>query len=357
MSSLPPSTTVASRPKIRDRLKGWLRQISLAFFFIEERKGARTVTDAEFRSDWVEVLTKMRTESEKSSAASQGGFDEFKDRYFADWKRVREMVQHEDALINNRMTWMLSANAFLFVSFYSLLTLRDNPAFESENDTRLLMVLIVLVCLIGMRVCWHVRHTLGLAYRQISQARLWWYKRFEDNCHTFQGEEPQERTFLDALGHELQSVVKLFHASEQTNLSPRFPGQTQEWYKHPSLVGDDIFPDYPGWLRFSIPSGFILLWVVALVVSLLILEVPDTRALKIHSIVNISFNAEANGGGAAEKPLTGEVTSLDKDWIEVKPLAPSSSPIDIPHANIRQIDVTGDKGANETNTFLCFPIC
>ncbi|MEM9978375.1 MAG: hypothetical protein AAF808_12185 [Cyanobacteria bacterium P01_D01_bin.2] len=58
--------------------------------------------------------TKYRKESNLS-------FNEFENREYADWKRIRSAVEHENALINYRQTWLLTSQAFLLTAFGSLL--------------------------------------------------------------------------------------------------------------------------------------------------------------------------------------------------------------------------------------------
>jgi|SRR5689334_6706485 len=44
-------------------------------------------------------------------------WDEFHDPEIVNWKRVRAAIEHENTLTNNRFTWLLSSQAFLFAAF------------------------------------------------------------------------------------------------------------------------------------------------------------------------------------------------------------------------------------------------
>ena len=44
-------------------------------------------------------------------------WDEFHDQEIVNWKRVRAAIEHENTLTNNRFTWLLSSQAFLFAAF------------------------------------------------------------------------------------------------------------------------------------------------------------------------------------------------------------------------------------------------
>jgi hypothetical protein len=41
-------------------------------------------------------------------------FDEFKDEELVNWRRIRTSVEHENILINHRLSWLFSSQAFLF---------------------------------------------------------------------------------------------------------------------------------------------------------------------------------------------------------------------------------------------------
>jgi hypothetical protein len=43
-------------------------------------------------------------------------WDEFKDEQIVDWRRIRASLEHEDRLINHRLTWLLSFEALLFAA-------------------------------------------------------------------------------------------------------------------------------------------------------------------------------------------------------------------------------------------------
>ncbi|BBO33243.1 hypothetical protein [Lacipirellula parvula] len=47
----------------------------------------------------------------------EAGWDEFHDIAIVNWKRIRTSIEHENLLVNHRITWLIASQAFLFAAF------------------------------------------------------------------------------------------------------------------------------------------------------------------------------------------------------------------------------------------------
>jgi len=47
---------------------------------------------------------------------------ESEDREYADWKRIRAAIEHENLLTNARMTWLLTTEAVFFAAYTTTIT-------------------------------------------------------------------------------------------------------------------------------------------------------------------------------------------------------------------------------------------
>jgi hypothetical protein len=72
---------------------------------------------------------------------------------------LREEIRHEDNLINQRLSWLVSSQAFLLTGF--AITLNSPVHFRSESYERLSLALVqwlpiagVLICLINYLTIW-----------------------------------------------------------------------------------------------------------------------------------------------------------------------------------------------------------
>lgn len=59
------------------------------------------------------------------------------------WDRAREMIKHENELINQRLSWMFAAQAFLFAAFLIGVKAAVDPDIQDTLD-RILMVFFLL---------------------------------------------------------------------------------------------------------------------------------------------------------------------------------------------------------------------
>lgn len=91
-----------------------------------------------------------------------------------DWYRVRAGIEHEDSLINHRLTWLFTSQAFLFTAFVFvfLASMKDEP----KNDYRTLFLLFLLVLgIVGATISFWIHTKLYAAEVQLTKLREWWF--------------------------------------------------------------------------------------------------------------------------------------------------------------------------------------
>lgn len=117
-------------------------------------------------------------------------WDEFKDLGFADWKRTRAALEHENLLINHRMTWLLQSQGFLLASFGFVLQASLSAKPEAEVVFQLVMGSLALI---GISMCLYLRWSLQAAFHQHRALEKWWKDHHPDkNLHPpLCGHEPQ----------------------------------------------------------------------------------------------------------------------------------------------------------------------
>lgn len=89
---------------------------------------------------------------------------EFEDRDFSDWKRVRSAIEHENNLVNHRLTWLLLAQGGLFTLFSSLSSIDE-------------IFIRVCVAFFGMIFCLFMYIPLREADKALESLHVWWHNR------------------------------------------------------------------------------------------------------------------------------------------------------------------------------------
>jgi hypothetical protein len=132
-------------------------------------------------------------------------FDEFKDRDFADWRRLRNAIEHENTLTNHRMTWFFVSQGFLLAAYSSIFTNWATPDASTHTSEpvravqQLYPFLLVVVALLGGTMCAVTLRSLTLASEQIQRLDNWWHvgKRWADVVRSFkEGEEDRKSARL-----------------------------------------------------------------------------------------------------------------------------------------------------------------
>lgn len=102
-------------------------------------------------------------------------FDEFKDREFADWKRVRSSIEHENILVNHRLSWLFASHAFLYAAFAVVFNAWNNLNNTESAVAGSYQILLTLISTIGVFICATIQRGLWGAEKALRMLHRWWY--------------------------------------------------------------------------------------------------------------------------------------------------------------------------------------
>ncbi len=95
------------------------------------------------------------------------------------WEIVRKQVEHEDGLINHRITWNIQASAMLLAAFAGGIWLRSEntadlkgPPFTPEGSV--VYVLLALLTIFGFVISYVTLRSVTMANCQIDLLNKWW---------------------------------------------------------------------------------------------------------------------------------------------------------------------------------------
>jgi hypothetical protein len=111
-------------------------------------------------------------------------WDEFHDDEIVDWKRVRSAIEHENQLMNHRVTWLLTCQGFLIAAF--ALVFQAYTKTDVTQEWRVFYQYILSgLAVTGTLVSLYVRLSLRAAEIQHENLRLWWETRIgtRNNFH------------------------------------------------------------------------------------------------------------------------------------------------------------------------------
>ena len=116
-------------------------------------------------------------------------WDEFHDDEIADWKRCRSAIEHENTLVNHRLSWLFASQSFLFASFGVIWNAWKNPSGTNSVPAQTSIVFLLIIAISGIVVCTSIQQSLLGAEKQIIHIDRWWYlmgahqsgERYKDN--------------------------------------------------------------------------------------------------------------------------------------------------------------------------------
>ncbi|MEB3325512.1 MAG: hypothetical protein VKM17_09295, partial [Cyanobacteriota bacterium] len=123
-------------------------------------------------------------------------YDEFKDKATTDWKRIRSAIEHENTLVNHRLTWLLTSQAFLFAGFGLVFTSMKNSSFDIIYS----LLLLSLISLVGIAVSCKICLDIEGASRQLAELDHWWHTTYAPSVF----KSPQQQS-----GRELRRAASL----------------------------------------------------------------------------------------------------------------------------------------------------
>ena len=98
------------------------------------------------------------------------------------WKIARDLIEHENGLVGQRLTWLLASQTVL-LSIYSFILgefykyNKNTECIKSGFEPVTLLVLVV----VGIYICLSVAVLLNAAVRQLRVVDKWW-KEVEEGC-------------------------------------------------------------------------------------------------------------------------------------------------------------------------------
>jgi hypothetical protein len=95
-------------------------------------------------------------------------------RQVADWQRVRSVLEHENTLVNHRVTWLLASQGFLFAGYFALINGWAKGDLKVRPDT--LVTLVLALFAVSAYICLSIGMMLNAAIRHIKHIQCWWYK-------------------------------------------------------------------------------------------------------------------------------------------------------------------------------------
>jgi hypothetical protein len=114
---------------------------------------------------------------------SNSKFDEFKDQRYADWRRIRLAIEHENTLVNHRITWLLTSQGFIVAGVVAVV----NEAMKPEGvDPSVACIITIVLSLVSFFISLAIHRSLKEADIQIDHLDKWWYsywapdKKWED---------------------------------------------------------------------------------------------------------------------------------------------------------------------------------
>jgi hypothetical protein len=105
-------------------------------------------------------------------------FDEFKNHEMTKFRRVRQCIEHENILVNHRMTWLITTHIALF-ALLSALIIRflSGDASASINAREHFAIFIFVISILGMFICFNVFRSLSNAVTQLHSLTKWYREK------------------------------------------------------------------------------------------------------------------------------------------------------------------------------------
>jgi hypothetical protein len=198
-------------------------------------------------------------------------FDEFKDEELVNWRRIRTSVEHENILINHRLSWLFSSQAFLFTTFILVFNAwKANPGGQAAGSH--FPYLLSIISVVGIFICVSIQRSLNSAEEQLRDLDKWWHREWDNQSGDY-------RVWTDR--------------------KSRVSALKQKSLKHPPLQGFIRHAWWDRWFTYSIiPALFLVAW--ALIIALIILDLSspvvnfmNERGLLVISYVGVAVAALA----------------------------------------------------------------
>jgi hypothetical protein len=115
----------------------------------------------------LDLLYKLRHSNNTS-------WSESADKNFSDWRRVRAAVEHENHLIGQRLTWLLSSQTVL-ITAYTLAFVEWAKGQSTPQAANVYPALLLIIAIFGITLSAYIWRTLVNAVAQLNKLERWWY--------------------------------------------------------------------------------------------------------------------------------------------------------------------------------------
>lgn len=217
------------------------------------------------------------SERELQLKALELAASEVHNRSLIDWRRVRLAIEHENNLVNHRVTWLLLSQGALLATFSTLFSKwieyaeavsRSSPPSPPAADVSgagpYLPIVLVILAVLGLAISINLRLSLKNAALQIFRLTVWWHS---GPLSLLVGTQADPLT--------LSKLVSLYRRRDRGSRAAAMAAYNELHQYHPPLhLNHDVewrLNETPRqfWQRsFSIetlPLYFLFTWVAALV--------------------------------------------------------------------------------------------
>lgn len=105
--------------------------------------------------------------------------NEFSNPRLVNWRRVRGLIEHENNLVHNRITWLFTSHIALLSAFAALAAILFNKNSviilgDFSFNTGIVVVPIFFISLLGVAFSFNTYSNIAAAHQQIDRATRWW---------------------------------------------------------------------------------------------------------------------------------------------------------------------------------------
>lgn len=147
------------------------------------------------------------------------------------WEHVRDVVKHEDDLVNQRLTWIFSTHTFLYAAFGLLQSKLMDSEWMPIAPYVLIQLLAILFLGVALRFCQLMQHEIDTATAHLDHLGAWWMARYPEESY-----RPRRR-----LGTWIWSLKPSVYPLAEDSLLKPFPPVIGR-FELDSRVGVDRLP-------------------------------------------------------------------------------------------------------------------
>ncbi len=193
---------------------------------------------------------------------------EFHNRELIDWRRARALIEHENNLINHRVTWLILSQAALLGAFATIY----NTNFEKGDsiDKGIVAIPLLFIISFGCLICFNIYFQLRAASIQTDRVTDWWYG--EALKYDFDKESTKKQ--IDSLEpnpneEEVQNLIESLDYKNAIKkkidvLNSRHP-PLHYWKKHEIKLTNSKIGNLFVLRTEALPWYFMLMWVMLLI--------------------------------------------------------------------------------------------